>query len=88
MISKLYFHSVVARIVTKTCIVAVEDLLSLRTLFFRMCAKCLIWFLGDIDVEVNHYAVLGLPSREEGGKISEEKINKASGSKLRELHRD
>lgn len=51
-------------------------------LFFSACVlNSLIWFFGDIDVEVNHYAVLGLPTREAGGKISEEKIKKASGSK-------
>ncbi|KAK6117828.1 hypothetical protein DH2020_048426 [Rehmannia glutinosa] len=41
-----------------------------------------------MDVEADHYAVLGLPSGEEGGGLSEQEINKAYRSKARELHPD
>ena len=30
-----------------------------------------------MDVDVDHYNVLGLPSREEGAKLSEKEISKA-----------
>lgn len=41
-----------------------------------------------MDVEVDHYVVLGLPSGEEGARLSEQEINKAYRSKARELHPD
>ncbi|KAK6143352.1 hypothetical protein DH2020_023700 [Rehmannia glutinosa] len=41
-----------------------------------------------MDVEADHYAVLGLPSGEEGASLSEQEINKAYRSKARELHPD
>ncbi|PIN09451.1 Molecular chaperone (DnaJ superfamily) [Handroanthus impetiginosus] len=41
-----------------------------------------------MDVETDHYAFLGLPSGEEGSKLSEQEINKAYRSKARELHPD
>ncbi|KAK6121942.1 hypothetical protein DH2020_044318 [Rehmannia glutinosa] len=41
-----------------------------------------------MDVEADHYAVLGLPSGEEGAGLSEQEINKAYRSKARELHPD
>lgn len=41
-----------------------------------------------MDVEVDHYVVLGLPSGEEGAGLSEQEINKAYRSKARELHPD
>ncbi|KZV24887.1 dnaJsubfamily C member 17 [Dorcoceras hygrometricum] len=41
-----------------------------------------------MDVEVDHYVVLGLPSGEEGTRLSEQEINKAYRSKARELHPD
>lgn len=41
-----------------------------------------------MDVECDHYDVLGLPSGEEGAKLSEQEINKAYRFKARELHPD
>ncbi|XP_073124794.1 uncharacterized protein [Henckelia pumila] len=41
-----------------------------------------------MDVEVDHYVVLSLPSGEEGARLSEQEINKAYRSKARELHPD
>ncbi|XP_057805920.1 uncharacterized protein LOC131020895 [Salvia miltiorrhiza] len=41
-----------------------------------------------MDVEVDHYDVLGLPSGEEGARLSDQEINKAYRSKARELHPD
>ncbi|KAL6505842.1 hypothetical protein OROHE_023221 [Orobanche hederae] len=41
-----------------------------------------------MDTEVDHYAVLGLPSGEEGSRISEQEIIKAYRSKARVLHPD
>ncbi|XP_051120505.1 uncharacterized protein LOC127244157 [Andrographis paniculata] len=41
-----------------------------------------------MEVECDHYDVLGLPSGEEGAKLSEQEINKAYRSKARELHPD
>ncbi|KAH6823317.1 DNAJ heat shock N-terminal domain-containing protein [Perilla frutescens var. hirtella] len=41
-----------------------------------------------MDAEVDHYAVLGLPSGEEGATLLEQDINKAYRSKARELHPD
>ncbi|KAI3447917.1 hypothetical protein Pfo_004582 [Paulownia fortunei] len=41
-----------------------------------------------MDVEADHYVVLGLPSGEEGARLSEQDINKAYRSKARELHPD
>ncbi|KAF1880524.1 hypothetical protein Lal_00011583 [Lupinus albus] len=41
-----------------------------------------------MDVNVDHYSVLGLPSGEEGAKLSEKDITKAYRSKARELHPD
>ncbi|KAL8540052.1 hypothetical protein ACS0TY_001590 [Phlomoides rotata] len=41
-----------------------------------------------MDAEVDHYDVLGLPSGEEGSRLSEQEINKAYRSKARELHPD
>lgn len=41
-----------------------------------------------MDVEVDHYDVLGLSSGEEGSRLSEQEINKAYRSKARELHPD
>lgn len=41
-----------------------------------------------MDVEVDHYVVLGLPSGEEGAQLSDQEINKAYRSKARELHPD
>ncbi|KAL8538812.1 hypothetical protein ACS0TY_000717 [Phlomoides rotata] len=41
-----------------------------------------------MDVEVDHYDALGLPSGEEGSRLSEQEINKAYRSKARELHPD
>ncbi|THG08784.1 hypothetical protein TEA_016933 [Camellia sinensis var. sinensis] len=43
---------------------------------------------GDMDDEVNHYIVLGLPSGEEGIKLSEKEITKAYRKKALELHPD
>ncbi|CAK9186017.1 unnamed protein product [Ilex paraguariensis] len=42
----------------------------------------------DMDIEVDHYAVLGLPSGEEGFKLSEKEISKAYRLKALELHPD
>ncbi|KAL1810118.1 hypothetical protein ACET3Z_027108 [Daucus carota] len=44
--------------------------------------------MGMDDVEVDPYAVLGLPSGEEGAKVSEEEIKKVYRAKLLELHPD
>ncbi|KAJ8541286.1 hypothetical protein K7X08_002102 [Anisodus acutangulus] len=41
-----------------------------------------------MDIEVDHYAVLNLPSGEEGAKLSENDISKAYRKKALELHRD
>ncbi|KAL2537807.1 DNAJ heat shock N-terminal domain-containing protein [Forsythia ovata] len=41
-----------------------------------------------MDGEVDHYAVLGLPSGEEGAKLSEKEIKKAYRLKALELHPD
>ncbi|KAL3845810.1 hypothetical protein ACJIZ3_003213 [Penstemon smallii] len=41
-----------------------------------------------MDVDVDHYVFLGLPSGEEGSRLSEQEINKAYRSKARELHPD
>lgn len=41
-----------------------------------------------MEVEVDHYVVLSLPSGEEGARLSEQEINKAYRSKARELHPD
>lgn len=41
-----------------------------------------------MDAEVDHYAVLGLPSGEVGSRLSEQEISKAYRSKARELHPD
>ncbi|VFQ84689.1 unnamed protein product [Cuscuta campestris] len=41
-----------------------------------------------MDSHVDHYAVLGLPSGEEGSKLSEKEISKAYRSKALELHPD
>lgn len=41
-----------------------------------------------MDVEVDHYAVLGLPSGEQGSKLSQKEIKKAYHSKSLELHPD
>lgn len=44
--------------------------------------------LSSMDVEVDHYVVLGLPSGEQGSKLSEKEIKKAYLSKALELHPD
>ncbi|KAM7479469.1 hypothetical protein LguiA_027682 [Lonicera macranthoides] len=41
-----------------------------------------------MEVEVDHYAILGLPSGEEGAKLSDKDISKAYRSKALELHPD
>ncbi|KAI4375662.1 hypothetical protein MLD38_013509 [Melastoma candidum] len=41
-----------------------------------------------MDVEVDHYSVLGLPTGEEGAKLSEKEISKAYRAKALELHPD
>ncbi|KAJ0010959.1 hypothetical protein Pint_33547 [Pistacia integerrima] len=41
-----------------------------------------------MDVDVDHYKVLGLPSGEEGAKLSEKEISKAYKFKALELHPD
>lgn len=41
-----------------------------------------------MDSHIDHYAVLGLPSGEEGSKLSEKEISKAYRSKALELHPD
>ncbi|KAK2967167.1 hypothetical protein RJ640_005211 [Escallonia rubra] len=41
-----------------------------------------------MDVEVDHYVILGLPSGEEGAKLSDKEISKAYRSKALELHPD
>lgn len=41
-----------------------------------------------MDVETDHYAILGLPSGEEGAKLSDQEIKKAYHSKAKELHPD
>lgn len=41
-----------------------------------------------MDGQVDHYVILGLPSGEQGAKLSEEEIKKAYRSKLLELHPD
>ncbi|XP_044489389.1 dnaJ homolog subfamily C member 17-like isoform X2 [Mangifera indica] len=41
-----------------------------------------------MDVDVDHYKVLGLPSGEEGAKLSEKEISKAYKLKALELHPD
>lgn len=41
-----------------------------------------------MDLVVDHYAVLGLPTGEEGAKLSEKEIKKAYRSKAKELHPD
>lgn len=42
----------------------------------------------QIDIEIDHYVVLGLPSGEEGAKLNEKEISKAYRSKALELHPD
>ncbi|TXG64920.1 hypothetical protein EZV62_011914 [Acer yangbiense] len=42
----------------------------------------------DMDVDVNHYEVLGLPSGVEGAKLTEKEISKAYKLKALELHPD
>ncbi|KAI3847493.1 hypothetical protein MKX03_029200 [Papaver bracteatum] len=39
-------------------------------------------------MEIDHYAVLGLPSGEEGAKLTQADIKKAYKTKARELHPD
>ncbi|KAJ9560711.1 hypothetical protein OSB04_005871 [Centaurea solstitialis] len=41
-----------------------------------------------MDVDIDHYVILGLPSGEEGSKLSEKEITKAYRSKALELHPD
>lgn len=41
-----------------------------------------------MEMEVDHYAILGLPTGEEGAKLSEKEISKAYRSKALELHPD
>ncbi|XP_048134744.1 dnaJ homolog subfamily C member 17 [Rhodamnia argentea] len=41
-----------------------------------------------MDVDVDHYSVLGLPSGEEGAQLSEKEISKAYRAKALELHPD
>lgn len=41
-----------------------------------------------MEAEIDHYAVLGLPSGEEGAKLTEKEITKAYKSKALELHPD
>ncbi|OWM83975.1 dnaJ homolog subfamily C member 17 [Punica granatum] len=41
-----------------------------------------------MDIDVDHYAVLGLPSGEEGASLSEKQISKAYRAKALELHPD
>lgn len=41
-----------------------------------------------MDMEIDHYAVLGLPSGEQGSKLSSKEIKKAYHSKSLELHPD
>lgn len=41
-----------------------------------------------MDIEIDHYSVLGLPSGEEGAKLSEKEISKAYKWKALELHPD
>lgn len=41
-----------------------------------------------MDDEINHYAILGLPSGEEGAKLQEKEITKAYKKKALELHPD
>ncbi|QCE08717.1 DnaJ-like protein subfamily C member 17 [Vigna unguiculata] len=41
-----------------------------------------------MDAQIDHYAVLGLPSGEEGAKLTEKEINKAYRWKALELHPD
>ncbi|KAL3655620.1 hypothetical protein CASFOL_000016 [Castilleja foliolosa] len=43
---------------------------------------------SSMDTDVDHYAVLGLPSGEKGASLSEQDINKAYRSRARELHPD
>ncbi|KAK4372343.1 hypothetical protein RND71_007727 [Anisodus tanguticus] len=45
-------------------------------------------FAEKMDTEVDHYAVLDLPSGEEGAKLSEKDISKAYKKKALELHPD
>lgn len=40
------------------------------------------------DIGVDHYAILGLPSGEEGAKLSKHDINKAYRSKAKKVHPD
>ncbi|XP_048336162.2 uncharacterized protein LOC107427382 [Ziziphus jujuba] len=42
----------------------------------------------DIDTDIDHYAILGLPSGEEGSKLTEKEISKAYRVKALELHPD
>lgn len=41
-----------------------------------------------MDMEVDHYAVLGLPSGEQGSKLSQQQIKKAYHAKSLKLHPD
>lgn len=41
-----------------------------------------------MDIEIDHYVVLGLPTGEEGARLSEKEISKAYRSKALELHPD
>ncbi|KAJ4965399.1 hypothetical protein NE237_017248 [Protea cynaroides] len=42
----------------------------------------------DMEVEIDHYEILGLPSGEEGAKLTEKEISKAYKTKALELHPD
>ncbi|GFZ00498.1 DNAJ heat shock N-terminal domain-containing protein [Actinidia rufa] len=44
--------------------------------------------MGDMDGQVDHYIILGLPSGAEGSQISEKEITKAYRKKALELHPD
>lgn len=41
-----------------------------------------------MDLDVDHYAILGLPSGEEGAKLTEKEISKGYKVKALELHPD
>ena len=42
----------------------------------------------DMDMDVDHYSVLGLPSWEEGAELTEKEISRAYKAKALELHPD